>query len=156
MDRVHCCSSRDSVQRACACHQKPVGKWDVEPSWEVVGNQAGKRYSVMDPGQDSLVVCLHCCQSFCSRSIGSMKTCRASSNTDFGNRVSASSLSTHSTSLVSFLWYSASSAMTRFYLTCQGVEGLRRTPPIQLAKIVHRNTTLQTQSLPSCKHRKQV
>ena len=95
----------------------------------------------MDLGQDSLVVCLHCCQSFCSRSIGSMKTSRTSSNTDFGNRVSASSLSTHSTCLVSFLWYSGSSAMTRFYLTCQGVEWLRGTPPIQLAKIVHRNTT---------------
>ena len=42
--------------------------------WEVAGEQAVKRYSVMDLGQDSLVLCLHCHQSFCSRSICTTET----------------------------------------------------------------------------------
>ena len=37
--------------------------------WEVVGEQVVQRNSVMDLGQDSPVLSLHCHQSFCSRSI---------------------------------------------------------------------------------------
>ena len=45
-----------------------LGLISVVP-WEVVGDKVVKRYSVMDLGQDSPVLCLHCHQSFCSRSI---------------------------------------------------------------------------------------
>ena len=37
-------------------------------------SQAAKGYSTMDLGQDSSVSCLHCHQSFCSRSIRTFQT----------------------------------------------------------------------------------
>ena len=42
---------------------REVGKLNVKQSsvvpWEVVGDQVGQSYSVMDFGQDSPVLCLH-------------------------------------------------------------------------------------------------
>ena len=46
-----------------------VGKLTVKLLWEVVGSQDVQKYSGMDLGQDSPMFCLHCHQSFCSRSI---------------------------------------------------------------------------------------
>ena len=47
-------------------------------SWEVINNQAVQRYSVRDLGRDSPVLCLHCHQSFCSRSLCTTETSRTS------------------------------------------------------------------------------
>ena len=38
--------------------KEPVAKWDMDCEAVVVGNQAGKKNSVMDLGQDSSVLCL--------------------------------------------------------------------------------------------------
>ena len=46
--------------------------------WEVVGEQVVKRYSVMDLGQDSPVLCLHCHPPFCSKSICTTETSQTS------------------------------------------------------------------------------
>ena len=62
MDTVHCCSSQDSSKFTCTHHQRPIGKWEVDCEGTVggvEGSQAVKRYSMMDPGQDSSVLCLH-------------------------------------------------------------------------------------------------
>ena len=57
---LNTCAQKSKL--TCTCQKNPEEKWlvdcEADVRWAVVGDHVVKRYSVMDLGQDSPVLCL--------------------------------------------------------------------------------------------------